>query len=84
MSSSYHYHNKRDEIWTIIKGKGEMIIEGVLKQIQEGSVIHIQKGLRHAVKATTELEFIEIHLGEAVGDEDINRLTFNWKEIERK
>ena len=84
MSSSYHYHKKRDEIWTIIKGSGEMIIEGELKQIQEGSVIHIHKGLRHAVKATTELEFIEIHLGEMVGDEDINRITFNWKEINRK
>ena len=25
---SYQYHNKRSEVWTIVEGKGEIIIDG--------------------------------------------------------
>ena len=28
MNSSYHFHKERDEIWTVLKGKGELILEG--------------------------------------------------------
>lgn len=81
MSSSYHYHNERDEAITILKGRGEMIIDGVKISLIQGTSIAIPRGKKHAIKAYCDLEYMEIHIGKKIGDEDINRITFNWNEI---
>ena len=36
-----------------------------------------------AVKAVHGFEYIEIHVGTSVGNDDIHRITFEWDEIER-
>lgn len=81
MSSSYHYHELYDEIWAVLRGKAELIIDGDHRQMEEGSSIQISKGQKHAVKAIEEFEYIEIHLGETSGEVDMNRITFDWQEI---
>ncbi len=80
-SSSYHYHNERDEVLTILEGRGEIIIEGVSILLNQGSSITIPRNKRHAVRAFCEMEYLETHIGKTFGDEDINRLTFDWNEI---
>ena len=42
----------------------------------------MRRGRRHAVKAFQDFEYIEIHVGTSTGSEYINRITFNWDEIE--
>lgn len=81
MTSSYHYHEKYDEVWTVLRGHGEMVIDGNLVEIGEGTSLRIRRGQRHAVKAIEELEYIEIHLGEVPGEVDMHRITFKWDEI---
>jgi mannose-1-phosphate guanylyltransferase len=71
MSSSNHYHELDDEIWVVIRGKAEVIIEGEPLTLAKGSSIHIKKGQRHAVSAIEEFEYIEIHLGENLQEIDI-------------
>jgi mannose-1-phosphate guanylyltransferase len=83
MNSSYHFHNKRDEIWTVMRGSAELILEGASMMLQEGSAITIRRGQKHAVRAMEEFEYIEIHVGEEVGDQDINRITFDWGAVPR-
>ena len=83
MSSSYHYHENRDEIWTILKGTGELILEGNRIPLSPGKAVCIRRNQRHAVKADRDFEYIEIHVGTSVGNEDIHRITFAWDEIER-
>lgn len=83
MSSSYHYHENRDEIWTILKGTGELILEGNRIPLSPGKAVCIRRNQRHAVKADRDFEYIEIHVGTSVGNEDIHRITFAWGEIER-
>lgn len=83
MTSSYHYHKERDEIWTILKGTGELILEGSKIPLSSGKAVCIRKNQRHAVKAFKDFEYIEIHVGTSVGNEDIHRITFDWDEIER-
>ena len=83
MTSSYHYHKERDEIWTILKGTGELILEGNRISLSPGKAICIRKNQRHAVKAYKDFEYIEIHVGNSLGNEDIHRITFDWDEIER-
>ena len=82
MTSSYHYHKERDEIWTVLNGSGELILEGNKISLMPGKAICIRKNQRHAVKAFRDFEYIEIHVGTSVGNEDIHRITFQWDEIE--
>ena len=82
MTSSYHFHRERDEIWTVLSGSGELILEGNKIALSPGKAICIRKNQRHAVKAFRNFEYIEIHVGTAVGNDDINRITFQWDEIE--
>lgn len=81
-TSSYHYHKERDEIWTVLNGTGELILEGNKILLEPGKAICIRKNQRHAVKAIKNFEYIEIHVGTSVGNEDIHRITFEWDEIE--
>ena len=81
MNSSYHHHNNRDELWTVLRGQADLILEGNKIRLIPGKVICIRKGQKHAVKALEEFEYIETHIGGSHGNEDIHRLTFNWDEI---
>ena len=83
MTSSYHYHKYRDEIWTVLGGTGELILEGNRILLTQGKAVCIRKNQRHAVKAVHGFEYIEIHVGTSVGNDDIHRITFEWDEIER-
>ena len=82
MTSSYHYHENRDEIWTVLRGTGELILEGNKISLSPGKAVCIRKNQRHAVKAFRDFEYVEIHVGMSTGNEDIHRVTFEWDEIE--
>lgn len=80
-NSTYHYHNLRDEVWTIIKGDGELILDNSITRVKAGDVVHLPAGKKHGVRAITELEFIEVQTGSGIGDEDVNRIAFDWEDI---
>lgn len=82
LNSSYHYHDCRDEVWTVLKGNAEIIINGIRQLISAGDVIRIPSGTKHAVKAVSDIEFIEIQFGKSIADNDLNRLTLEWDEID--
>ncbi len=84
MNSSYHYHNDRDEVWTVLAGSGEMVINGIKQLIMAGDVIRIPSHTKHAVKSLNGIEFLEVQIGRTVADIDINRITVNWGEIEAR
>lgn len=77
---SYQLHYDRQEIWTVISGKGEVILNDQLRPIKAGDVIQIPIGAKHSVKAITPLEFIEVQLGVRLVEEDILRITYSWEE----
>lgn len=67
---SYHSHNHREEIWTVVSGKGETKVDGMKQIIQTGDVITIAAGCKHTVKAITDLTIIEVQLGENISASD--------------
>ena len=67
---NYHYHNLRDEIWTILEGSGLALIDDEEIKVSPGSVINIKKGVKHKIKALTDLKIMEIQLGEEILPED--------------
>lgn len=76
---SYQYHNLRDEIWTFVDGDGLLVLDGEVIAVSRGYVAHIKAGQRHAVKATTDLQIIEVQSGTNLIEEDIIRLDWEWK-----
>lgn len=60
---SYHTHAQRDEVWTVVSGEGETLIDGMTQTVRPGDVVTILAGCKHRVKALTELTIVEVQLG---------------------
>ena len=67
---NYHSHNKRDEVWTVIKGEGRTIVDGMEQPVKAGDVITMAIGCKHTVIADTELQLIEVQLGKDISADD--------------
>lgn len=63
---SYHLHNHREEVWTVVAGSGKAIIDDTEKEIHAGDVVILKSGCKHTVKAITALDMIEVQLGEEI------------------
>jgi mannose-1-phosphate guanylyltransferase len=78
---SYQRHALRSEIWTIVDGEGELVLEGIVTKVSSGDIINIAVGKMHAVRATKgALEFFEVQLGSELIEEDIERYGYFWNE----
>lgn len=69
-SMNYHSHERRDEVWTIISGRGRSIVDGMEQPVQAGDVVTMQAGCRHTLIAETELKVIEVQLGKEISVHD--------------
>ncbi len=78
-SISYQIHQHRDEVWTFIDGEGELVLDGDVRKVVRGDVIHIRNGVKHSVKAITNLRFIEVQIGAGLVEEDIERFDWDWE-----
>lgn len=78
---SYHKHSLRSEVWTILQGEGEIIINGTVRRVGEDDVIVIPIGTQHGIKAKTDLELIEIQKGTEIAEEDIERVIMTWEQL---
>ena len=67
---NYHSHEKRDEVWNVIAGRGKTIVDGMEQPVQAGDVITMEAGCRHTVIAETELKMIEVQLGKDISVHD--------------
>lgn len=67
---SYHSHEMRSEVWTVISGTGYTIVDGMRQNVKVGDVITIQNGCRHTIFANTKLDLIEVQLGEEISAND--------------
>lgn len=74
---SYQRHFHRMEVWTVVSGTGEVVLNGEVSGVDAGSVILIAPGLMHAVRACTEMRVIEVQMGDFLVEEDIERFG-NW------
>ncbi len=68
---NYHSHDKRDEIWNIVRGGGRTIVDGMEQYVKPGDVITMAAGCKHTIVADNEgLQLIEIQLGEEIAVSD--------------
>lgn len=81
---NYHSHQERDEVWTVISGKGTVILDGKKQTITTGDVITMPRGCKHAVFAETELKMIEVQIGKDISVEDKIKYDLEqWEELDK-
>lgn len=72
---SYQYHNKRDELWTVIKGNGTLVLDDKDIPLTLWSVNEIKKLQKHRLIAGDDgIEIIEVQTGDYLEEDDIVRL----------
>ncbi len=67
---NYHSHQHRDEVWVVISGVGQTVIDGVETSVKPGDVITMKAGCKHTVSAETELKLIEVQVGSEISVDD--------------
>lgn len=78
---SYQRHSFRDEVWIIINGFGEVVINGQLRKVQKGDICNVSVMDKHSIKAIETLEIIEIQKGIKTEEKDIERIEYEWEKI---
>lgn len=73
---NYHSHKRRDEIWTIISGEGEAIIDDQRQHVSAGDVLTMEAGCKHTLIADTELKVIEVQLGKEISVYDKQKYNY--------
>lgn len=67
---TYHTHEHRDEVWTVISGTGYTIVDGMKQSVRPGDVITMSAGCKHTIHAETEMQIIEVQLGSEIDAAD--------------
>lgn len=70
---SYHCHQGRNEVWTVLSGRGEATVDGARTPLGPGAVLRLPAGARHTLRAETDMALIETQLGRAIEDDDIQQ-----------
>ena len=80
---SLQYHFKRDEHWTIIKGSGIAQLNDKSIELGINDTIFIPRESKHRMTNNTDefVEFIEIQIGDYLGEDDIVRLEDDFGRI---
>ncbi len=45
-----HYHERIDEVYYVIGGRGTMVLDGQEVELHEGVVVYVPRGVRHKAK----------------------------------
>ncbi|MRN55287.1 cupin domain-containing protein [Paenibacillus sp. LC-T2] len=77
--TSYHFHPDAQEMWSVLSGSGEYIIEGMVHPATAGDMVTVLAGARHLLRATTQLELIVVEIALSSAAEDIVRIADNWE-----
>ena len=80
---SLQKHARRSEIWTVVKGEGIVTVGEEEVSVKAGSVVHLPKGAQHRMTNNSNqlLIFVEVQLGDYLGEDDITRLQDDYNRV---
>lgn len=78
---SCQIHHHRSETWTFVQGEGIFVLDGHEQKVKVGDTVVIPVEHWHAIKALTELTFIEVQSGNSLIEENIERTEWEWGEL---
>jgi mannose-6-phosphate isomerase len=82
-SLSLQYHHARSEFWRVISGSGKVTIGESILLAEKGKEFFVPKGVLHRIAAITDLEILEIALGE-FDEADIIRTEDRYNRITKE
>lgn len=74
---SYHSHEFRDEVWTVLRGSGRTVIDDMEQNVRPGDVVTMAAGCKHTVIAVTDLTLLETQIGETISVKDKTKYAFS-------
>ena len=77
----YQLHAHRGEVWTVVSGFGEVVLDGITQRVGAGSVVQIPASTMHSARALDgDLHVIEVQYGETLVKEDTVCFNDFWKD----
>ncbi len=76
MHTSLHLHKLKNKTLTVLSGCAEVLLGGVLQQLEAGESLNIPSNSKHRIGSASKSEpvrLIEIHSGNIVSEEDVIR-----------
>lgn len=71
---NYHSHELRDEVWTVVSGRGRAVVDGKERPVTVGDVVQMPAGVPHTIIADTKLQVIEVQMGAEISVHDKKKL----------
>ncbi|WP_127579947.1 sugar phosphate nucleotidyltransferase [Paenibacillus koleovorans] len=68
----YQAHFYRVETWTILSGRGEVILEGEAIPVKANDVVQIPNGMKHGIRAEEPIVLIEVQIGQIVQEDNVS------------
>ena len=80
---SLQLHNKREELWTIVAGEGIAVVNDQEIKVKRGSTVQVPAGVKHRIgnTGTSPLVFVEVQLGDYLGEDDIVRFQDDYNRV---
>ena len=80
---SYQYHQQRAEHWFVVQGSATVTLEGQEFSLEAGQNIDVPVGAKHRLgsAADEDVVFIEVQVGEYLGEDDIVRLEDDYQRV---
>ena len=72
---SYQSHAHREEHWVVVRGAGQVVLDGATRDVATGDYVFVAKGCKHRISNPHDsaLQFVEVQLGSYFGEDDITR-----------
>ncbi len=80
---AYLMHTNREEVWTVVKGEGEFVMNGNYMRVKPGNVLHIPVKSMHGLKALTDLECIVVQTGAWAAEDEVVEIYSGWDDVMR-
>ena len=80
---SYQSHQHREEHWIVVRGAGQVVLDGVSRDVETGDYVFVAKGCKHRMvnPFDSDLQFVEVQLGSYFGEDDITRYQDDYQRI---
>ena len=80
---SYQSHQHREEHWIVVRGAGQVVLDGVSRDVKTGDYVFVAKGCRHRMinPYDSDLQFVEVQVGSYFGEDDITRYQDDYQRI---
>lgn len=67
---NYHSHAHRAEVWTVVRGRGDVLIDGARRAVGVGDMVDLPVGCKHSIAAAEDMTLIEVQMGKDISRED--------------